>query len=214
MPISPSLPDAASSLMLRLREGTADLHTKAEGHRFQTALVRGETPTIDYVRWLAQMLAVHETLENALVAERSVRPQWTSVVRDDLLQAPRLRDDLRLLGSDPASVAIVPAAATFRDRIVHMREHDAIALLGVLYVLEGSKNGNRFIARALRRRTAEDAPGFSYLDPHGEAQRPLWLEFKREMDALGVSPAESDAILGAARETFQAVTHISDDLTN
>jgi heme oxygenase len=202
--------------MQRLKEGTADLHAQAEGHPFQTSLVRGQASAPDYHRWLAQMLGVHETLEHALVALRASHPDWAPILRDDLFQADRLRADLQHHGAEAALRATLPAAAAFRAWIERMRVDNPVALLGVLYVLEGSKNGNRFIARALRRRAGVEeeaqSPGYAYLDPHGETQRPLWLEFRHAMDALTFTPAEADAILAAARETFAAVTRISEDL--
>jgi heme oxygenase len=78
------------------------------------------------------------------------------------------------------------------------------------YVLEGSNNGNRFIARAIRK-ALPGAPT-RYLDPYGENQRPLWARFKADMEAVGFTPAEQDQIVLAAQEMFAAVGALSCEL--
>jgi heme oxygenase len=202
--------------MERMRDSTAELHASAERHPFQTAMVRGETSARDYAAWLGQMLLIHDALESRLAALRARRPELAPVVRDDLFQAGRLRADLRHLGVTTDTHRPLESTAGFVDWITRAAASAPAAMLGALYVLEGSKNGNRFIARAMKKRAAEgDASAvdaFGYLDPHGEAQRPLWLEFKQSMNALALEPAEADAMVAAARETFAAVTRLSEDL--
>jgi heme oxygenase len=79
----------------------------------------------------------------------------------------------------------------------------------VLYVFEGSKNGARYIARALRGSLRiSGAPGLRYLDPHGEAQRPVWESFKQRLDAAPLDAAEVDGIILAAKACFAHVTAV------
>jgi heme oxygenase len=202
---------ASPTLMEHLRDATADLHAAAEHHPFQTSLVRGEATLEDYGRWLGQMLAIHDALETALVAQRSVRPELATIVRDELLMAPRLRDDLKALGV--AQTDALPATARFCAEIGRLADEHPAALLGCLYVLEGSKNGNRFIARALRRAYAnEPTASFGYLDAHGEEQRTLWADFKAAANVLTLADGDLPAMTRAAKDTFRAVTAVSDDL--
>jgi heme oxygenase len=207
---------AATGIMDRLREATSDLHAQAEGHPFQVSLVRGTVATDDYARWLAQMLLVHAALEGRLAELRSVRSEYAPVIRDDLFQADRLRADLLHHGVNPEALRPLPATAEFVSWIDRTARERPAALFGAYYVLEGSKNGNRFIAKALMRRTGGDgavpADGYGYLDPHGERQRPLWAEFRQTMNALSFTPEDADAMEDAARRTFTSVTRLSDDL--
>jgi len=89
---------------------------------------------------------------------------------------------------------------------------DELALLGMRYVLEGSNNGNRFIARAIRA----GLPGAPtrYLDPYGEAQRPRWVQFKADMDAVGFEAGQQDRIVAAAQEMFAAIGALSRELAD
>ena len=83
----------------------------------------------------------------------------------------------------------------------------------MLYVLEGSTNGSKFIAAALHRAWGfEPGPGLSYLDPHGDLQKQRWLAFKHDMDAAGFSEADAAVLIDAARLVFQSVADISDEL--
>jgi heme oxygenase len=161
------------------------------------------------------MLLIHASLEGRLKDLRSRQPELRVVIRDDLFQADRLRADLRHHGADPERVAPLPATVDFVAWIERAAQERPLALLGANYVLEGSKNGNRFIARALLRRAGADASaasGFQYLDPHGEAQRPMWQEYRQTMNAMPFDGVDADAMEDAARHTFAAITRLSDDL--
>ena len=84
----------------------------------------------------------------------------------------------------------------------------------MLYVLEGSTNGSKFIARAIRREYGlGEGPGASYLDPHGELQQERWQAFKRDMDDVGFTETEASAIIDAACRMFRALTDVSDELS-
>jgi len=87
------------------------------------------------------------------------------------------------------------------------------SLLGLHYVLEGSNNGSRFIARGLMSAYGlAPGPGLRYLDPYGDEQRERWLAFRATMDEVGFSQEDSDRLLVAARQMFQSIVDISDDL--
>jgi len=80
-----------------------------------------------------------------------------------------------------------------------------------LYVLEGSTNGGKFLARVLERSLQiEDRAGLSYMDPYGDRQPEMWAEFKRLADLVELAPDQLNAVTEAARETFRAIAAISD----
>lgn len=207
----PPAPVAAPGVMTRLREETADLHAAAESQPLQKSMVSGSMRPETFVRWLGQMLLVHEELERRLAALRNAEPRYAALIRDELFQAPQLRADLARMGADADTVAPLPATTAFVARIGQVASESAEGLLGALYVLEGSKNGNRFIAKALERRSP-GAFALGYLDPHGEAQRDLWQRWKLDMDMLGFEPAAQSRLVAIARETFAAITRLSQEL--
>jgi heme oxygenase len=83
-------------------------------------------------------------------------------------------------------------------------------LMGIYYVFEGSKNGARYIAKALGGRARITA--LKYLDPHGEAQRGLWMKFRADMDAIAWTPSEQDSMVKAAQATFTAISSLDDEI--
>src|SRR5690606_30089265 len=196
--------DAPPTIMARLKAETADLHRDAETSRFQRALVRGEVGKGTYAAWLGQMLLIHDRLEEGL--RQAGAPAVGSVNRPEYDRAADLAADLADLGA-PGAPSPLPATA---DLLARIAAADDLSLLGMRYVLEGSNNGNRFIARAIR----SGLPGAPtrYLDPYGEAQRPMWAQFKTDMEAVSFDAAEQDRIVAAAQEMFAAVGGVSREL--
>lgn len=199
---------AADGVMARLKAATDDLHSKAEKSEFQQRLVRGGVTREEYARWLAQLLLIHEELEPRVRGLVAARPELAAFITDDLYQAPRLRQDLAHLGLAVDSIAPTPAAARVIAAIRAAgasAESSPAALLGFYYVLEGSKNGSKFIAKAIRRALGiTPGAGDLYLDPHGEEQPRLWKAFKEGMNGVSFDEAEVAAMIEAACGMFEA----------
>jgi len=201
-----------TTIMDRLRAATQPAHAAAEAHPFQVALARGSLPLEQYVANLAQLLHVHATLERRLRDLAARQPATAPLIRADLFQEGRLREDLAHFRAAPAKP--LPATAALLGDIEHAAEAHPVALLGFLYVLEGSKNGGRYLARGVAQayRLTPGGPGVRYLDPHGAAQRDLWVEFKTNMNALPLGEEESQQIVAAALRMFEAISAIGDDV--
>lgn len=201
-----------SDVMERLKAGTWDLHQAAEQHEFQRRMVQGEISRDEYAAWLGQMLLVHRALEGPLAELAAADPRFAAVTPEQL-QVPYLTADLTVLGVELAAVRPLPATARLRARIEADAAIEPLRLLGYHYVLEGSNNGNRFIARRLLPALGLDgAAGGRYLDPYGPRQRELWQAFKESMGRIPFSAGEIDALVAAARELFSAISALSGDL--
>lgn len=203
----------ASCITRRLKVETQDLHDAAEQHELQRALFKGQLPREVYAQHLAQLLHVHRALEAAIREHRAGVPALARVVKDYQFQEPYLRDDLRCFGVDPEATAPTRGTARLIERIGRASREEPIALLGFHYVLEGSNNGSKYIAMNLRKAYGLRAgEGDRYLDPYGADQPARWAEFKADMKALGLSDAEKDRLVAAAREMFAGISAIGDDL--
>jgi heme oxygenase len=88
---------------------------------------------------------------------------------------------------------------------------DPLSLLGYNYVLEGSMNGNRFIARALTP-VLKGIAATTYLDPYGEEQRPVWGSYRERMNTAGFDASQAERIVAAARDMFSTIAGLSDQL--
>ena len=94
-----------------------------------------------------------------------------------------------------------------------MAGDDPLRLLGLHYVLEGSNNGSRYIARHVARAyDLAPGPGLRYLDPYGERQREYWMAFKNDMLAEGFTDVETALLVQGAKQMYQTVAELSDDL--
>lgn len=203
----------SASVMDQLKASTADLHHAAESHPFQRALVSGQITTDLYARYLGQMLLVHERLESLLKVERQHNLAFQRVIKDYQFQTPYLRADLAKFGVDVRGLAATPATGELIAVIERLASTDAMSLLGMHYVLEGSNNGNRFIARALMKSLGlTPGPGLMYLDPYGESQRGYWQAFKDDMNAVGFDQPAIGRLIAAAGEMFRGIGSISQDV--
>lgn len=209
----PANPTPADSIMLRLREDTRAQHEHAESRPLEQALFRGTLPRQAFIDMLGQRFLIHRRLEElvGLLGER--HPFVAQLIQARLLQTPNLRADLEFFGQSPDAIAPLPETTVYLAQIDGLFTTHPIALLGAYYVFEGSKNGARILARTVAQAYGlQDQRGLRYLDPHGAEQRAFWSEFKTSMDAAPLSPGDRDAIVDAARKTFDAISALDDAL--
>jgi len=168
-----------TSLRDRLRVATTDNHAALDaavsGWRLQTAS--------GYGAFLSASAAALSPLEHALerAGVGSWLPDWPARAR-----GAALAQDLAALGlsaptSEPADVASPAFGA------------------GLLYVLEGSRLGARFLARQVR--AADTDLPLAYLT-HGEGQD-LWRSFLVWLEAIPKVGFRTDAAEAGARYGFQ-----------
>ncbi len=201
-----------ANIMDLLKERTAEHHRRAEQQPLQQALVKGTATRDEYIRWLGQMLHVHTALERCIESAAAHEPRL-GIVTPEQHGHPRLAADLRAIGIDPASIAPSAPTAAASVEIHTAAKALPVSLLGFHYVLEGSKNGNRYIAMALRRGLGlVPGTGDTYLDPYGEQQRAKWQEFRTAMGAQAYSDRETQAVIAAAGRMFEGVSAICADI--
>jgi len=203
----------SSVVMTRLREETAQMHKEAETRPFQLALMRGQVTREQYASWLSQMWIVHRALDAAMHAAAAQVREIRTIVTPEQYQEGYLAADLDYLGVNREQVKPLPATTEFVQMIGWIATDAPLLLLGIHYVLEGSKNGNKFIARAVRPALGlTKGTGDRYLDTYGEQQPALWAKFKADMGAIEFTSEQVDGLVAAAKETFKGVTQISEEL--
>lgn len=203
----------AAPVMEQLKVSTAELHASAEGHAFQQQMVRGTVAKELYGKYLAQLYWVHSALESQIRAQRANDPVLASIVTDEQFHSPRIVSDLQALGVCPAGGGLLSSTKEL-VKTIEAASGSSIRLLGLHYVLEGSMNGNKFIAKALMRGLGlAPGNGLSYLDPYADQQRANWQRFKDSMNAADFSQAEIDEMVAAACNMFRGIGAISRDMT-
>lgn len=198
-PTASTTPPAAA-LSLRLKTETQPLHTAAERHLFHQLLFTGALPLDRLAAQHAAAGRVQLAVEHALDAATS--PEVRAVYRDHHRRSALYARDVLGLGAAPDAGAS-PEEAAFVSQIAAWASNDPVALLGALYVLEGSTNGGPFIQKAVAR----VSPGLSLtaLNPHGDQQAPRWAQFKTALDALSLTGPQQDSVVRAASATFWAL---------
>jgi heme oxygenase len=200
-------------IMQRLRAETSDLHSHAESRSLQRDIAKGEVDRAAFAAYLGQLYHVHGALEAALREAAERHPEIATLATPDRMRVPDLDRDLAHYGADPTRIEAGSAATRFIELVEHTSTTNPVALLGALYVLEGSTNGGRFLAHVLRKSWGVDGEGLSYLDPYGERQQEQWASFKREMDAAAFDADQQDALVAMARHTFEAIAEVSDEVS-
>lgn len=200
------------SAMQQLRDSTREEHNRAEHHEFQQALVKGQLARDQYEAWLGQMYLVHDALETALREAADRHESLSNVVHDYQYQVPYLLEDLEFFGIDPAAVEPLPATQRFAS-LVEQGKEDPLLLLGLHYVMEGSNNGGRFIARHVAKAyDLSPGAGLRYLDPYGDQQREYWMAFKNDMGSIEFSETDTQRLVDAAKQMYRTVAELSEDL--
>ena len=200
----------STRIMEILKEATAEQHRDAERRQLQKEMVRGQLAPEIYSAWLGQMFLVHQALWESIEARRADHPPLAAIVLDEGLHVGHLRADLASFGIDADDVVSLPSSHAAVQAIALTSEADPLSLLGYNYVLEGSMNGNRFIARALQQTPGITA--LSYLDPYGEGQRASWQAYRERMNEAGFDESQGERMVAAARDMFSFIAEMSDDL--
>lgn len=208
---APAETTASSGLAARLKTETQALHTEAEMQPFQQALLAGTLSRELYLRHLEQMLLLRRCLENCIRSARAEHGATLGFITDEQFREADVLDDLLTLGWKKRDIVPLGATAQLTDEIARTSQERPLALIGLHYVLEGSNNGGRFIAKSVRRAYGlSGRDGTKSLDPYGDAQTSNWAQFKQNLDALTLSPDDSDVVAAGAATMFRGVTLLAE----
>jgi len=210
-----TMTDAPASLADALRDATSDAHRDIENRPLQKQIATGAVEPETLARYLQQLRHLHAAIEGLVDRLRDRREDVAPLLDADMHHSARLDEDLeRIRTATPGIDAPTPEMTDTIDRLRMTSEHQQLAIIGALYVLEGSMNGNAFIVRGLRRSKAITASmGLSYFDPYGETQRERWQAFRSHLDRLDITTDERIAIIETAEQTFRDLARVGDAIT-
>lgn len=201
------------TVMDTLRTCTQDLHTDAEGQDFQRSMGTGNVQREPFIKYLGQLYYMHKHISDLLEQHRDM-PVIQKVLKPYHQDLTCVTNDLAYFDRGVSDEPILPSTKRINDYLSELAATSPVSLLGALYVLEGSTNGAKFLAKSMRK--ALDCPverGASYFDRYGEAQRQRWTKFKEDMVACNFSEAQTQELVAAARRMFQAFFEIGQDLS-
>lgn len=197
---------APRDLMTRLKEDTRGLHDEAEQAAYMGMLMAGRLPKPAFAFAVQQLSLIQIALEDALTDIRTTSPRAAAALRDHHFVLGALtKQDVADLGGDADAK---PSAGTqhFLARLAHWKSSDPEAVLGMLYVLEGSLNGAKILLGKYTELFAiADSKGTRHLDPHGREMRPRWMEFVGVMNQQDFPESTKLNMVSAAGDTFKSV---------
>jgi heme oxygenase (biliverdin-IX-beta and delta-forming) len=186
----------SSSMRARLRAATTAAHERMHAHSGFAAAATGAIAVTDYRLLLARVYGFHRPFE-AVVREAAASLGFVDFDIEGRARSPALLADLETLGLDARTIARLPLWVPSRSFA------SKGALLGALYVLEGSTLGGAKIARALQGVIGGEAgDGRCFFLGRGDQQSSMWREFLARLEALSESPEESAEAIEAAVVTF------------
>ncbi|HEX4608640.1 MAG TPA: biliverdin-producing heme oxygenase [Urbifossiella sp.] len=171
----------------------AELKTRTRPHheRIEAGLnpMREGLTRADYEYLLAGFYGFYAPWEDR--AATALRPDLRAEF-DRRRKAPALDRDLRFLGADPAGL----------PRCARLPPTDsAAAVLGAMYVVEGSTLGGQHIARHLARTLGvRPGAGCDFFSGYGDETGAMWKQFRAWLTAHGVG--QEEVVVAAAADTF------------
>ena len=191
------------TLMETIKAATFTAHAQLQTAPYFGALASCQLPLESYVGQLRALAVIHGVLEPIL--SRGSDARLAAVWSHDMGKLSALQRDLRFF--EPRTVPDLREAveaALKIDQHIRLRSLDEpLALLGYLYVLEGSMLGANvvrpLVARAL---LLEGQDGLAYLHGYGAEGPAQWGRFLQGMNALELNPEERAVVVAAAGEFF------------
>lgn len=159
-------PDLDTPLHAQLRAATKLPHHVLDHHPLLAPLLRPDPRLDDYAAALAALHGVYAVAEAAMLDFLASRPGLFDYAARRKL--PALEADLVALGHPGRPVTIagetLPPPANVGE------------LVGMLYTIEGSTRGGRFIYKQLRQGLGDAAP-LGFFAGYGDASDQRWQEF-------------------------------------
>ena len=171
-----------TSIRDTLRDATANLHARVDSH--MSAMF--SDPTRGYERFLSASAAAVLPLEEALVEAdvSDLLPDWLARSR-----SAALRSDLDLLA--------LPVPHSARLQLPRKESF----LMGVLYVLEGSRLGARFLLQRFQSSPASAEGRATRYLAHGR-ESALWQTFLRQLEASAAARRDPKGAIAGATFAF------------
>jgi heme oxygenase len=190
----------------QLRAAIRSHHDAIEETPLAVAMIRGTVTRDAYADWLGQMRHLHAGLEQTLADCAAVAAVYSPV---EMTRSGMLERDMAVFGATEAPPWEPVARLT--ERFAEWRVAAPWKLIGVLYVLEGSRMGSMALLRPLAGAFGiSPRPGVG-LDYHldGIATRPQkWQQFRAVLSTLPLTESQRADVTAAAVETMRALCEL------
>jgi len=179
-------------LRTRLREATAPLHKQLDQQPLLVALLGNDLPLADYQQLLGIYYSLYHQLEAALKHYTDQQP--IAFDYQPRYKTPLLLNDLKYWHIKPEPL---------RCQITLPDLNSLGALLGLLYVLEGSTLGGQFIAQHLQLTYGYTrSTGSDFYSGYGEQTKTHWQSFITYLNSFSDQPDLAAQAIDSAALSF------------
>ena len=190
-----------------LRTETTALHDRLDALPFFQALHAGRLPRPAIVSFLCSLTIIHAAMERELAAV--THNQIAALGKQAVPKVPLLVADLESLGAATVP-SVTPAIRRAFDYgcEIPVAAADPLALVGMLYVLEGSQKGGLVLKQEYDRCLApHDAP-LSYFGYYGKNTATHWRTFTGLLNALDLEIEQTRTVVRSAIGCFERLSAI------
>lgn len=174
-------------------------HEKLEQLPFGNHLAKGTLPLKGYILHLQAYYVIHKSLENACRSHSVL--QLSNIWQEELVKSHLLQADLKYLG-----VTCPETMQEVQPLIDAIHNAQAVELIGILYVFEGSLMGAAVMYPVISQAYQLSEKGASYYKGHGSQTRSHWIKFKKNFDqVLENDVIAQSAIIASAQKTFDQI---------
>lgn len=184
-----------------LKDVTSAVHDAVERLPFSVALLHQRLPLSAYSAQLHAWRHLQESFDNAMRGSawlplRELQPRLRDRIAD-------LDDDLRVVPATIPALQTVQTLQRIREGMNQWQNGSPVALLGPLYVLEGSAMGGIFMCRFLMDAYGFTDRGCRYYFGDGFETANRWRQTRAWIDSHDLSGADRRLAMAAAVTTFQ-----------
>ena len=202
-----------NSLSVAMRDGSAAEHREAESSEYVERLVAGELAAEGYVELLLRLRAVYAALESVgqLLRDDAIAGGFHDPALDRL---DAINADLAFWAPD-APALVSPAADEYVARILASAQWGGLYLAHHYTRYLGDLSGGQVIGRVLSRTFNLDGSGVDFYEFTAIPKpKPYKDEYRRRLDALGLSAADQQRVVDEVKVAFQLNRAIFEELAD
>lgn len=177
-----------------LRTQTHESHQSLEDNKISIQLLSEAVSVKDYQNYLGKMYGLK------LGIERNVYPLLKNIFSDleKRKKAHLIKQDLLATGMDEKEIDAIP--------VKNFTPTSANEALGIMYVLEGSSLGGRFLYKHVNKMLGLSAEkGAAFFNGYGDETGSMWKIFVSIFTEHAINDGNQQEVISAAKDTFDAV---------
>jgi len=184
-------------LMEQIRAAISESHAAIEKTDFSKAMLSEYIHPMDYARGISQLWYVHNALESGVGNNAELESFFTP----EMVRTPTIVRDLTALGYRLDSMDALLETQTIVATLQSWSKDLPFALLGCIYILEGSRMGSLVIAKFLSKALGNEPGSSNGIEYHteGASATPMRVRnLKEQIERAELSQERADAVkLGA-----------------